>query len=539
MDLRNIRIGARLGIGFGLILVILATTFVVSSVLNSRNKANMVNGLALSGKKEFIANSMKSNLLETGITMRNIVMQSDVALMQKDEAHVKELKKRYDELRTQLTALGLNEAEKKIVTSVAALDAQVEGSFKEALGQALAFNTEGALKILVSKIDPLNQQTFVEINKLVSLQKEATGAVISNSVAEDNSLIIFLLVIDVAGLVFGAVCAFLITRSITHPLKTAMSIAKTVANGVLTSKAEVNGRDEISELLGALNEMSSSLTKTVSEVRSSTETITVASREIAIGNADLSSRTELQAGSLEETASTMEELTGIVKKNAENAREANQLAMSASDVAAQGGSIVSSVVVTMGSIKDSSQKIVDIISVIDGIAFQTNILALNAAVEAARAGEQGRGFAVVASEVRNLAHRSAGAAKQIKELIRDSVETVDAGSRLVAQAGETMNLIVASIQNVATIINEITMASQDQSNGIVEVNHAIRQMDEMTQQNAALVEQAAAAAESLEEQAQNLSAAVNIFKLNDTIGATAQPAAQLLEKRRRPALSRY
>ncbi len=515
MDLRSIRIGTRLAIGFGLILAILVISFGLSSVLTSRNKANMVEGLSLSGKKEFIANSMKSALLETGITMRNIVMQSDVGLMQKDEANIKELRTRYETLRTQLQALGLNESEKKIVANVAALDAQVEGSFKEALGQALAFNTDGALKIIVSKIDPLNQQTFLEINKLVQLQKEATSAVIERSVKEDNSLVFFLMVIDVGALIIGVGCAWVTTRSIVVPLQSAMSIAKTVASGVLTNRTDIAGKDEISELLWALNDMSRSLTKTVSEVRLSTETITVASREIAMGNADLSSRTELQAGSLEETASTMEELTGIVRKNADNAREANQLAMSASAVAAQGGSIVSDVVVTMGSIKDSSQKIVDIIGVIDGIAFQTNILALNAAVEAARAGEQGRGFAVVAAEVRNLAHRSAGAAKQIKELIRDSVETVDAGNKLVTQAGETMKLIVSSIQNVASIMSDITTASEDQSNGIGEVNHAIRQMDEMTQQNAALVEQAAAAAESLEEQAQNLSDAVNIFKLDD------------------------
>lgn len=536
MDLRSIRIGTRLAIGFGLILAILVITFVLSSVLNSRNKENMVVGLELTGKKEFMANSMKGALLETGITMRNIVMQSDVGLMQKDEAHIKELRTRYEQLRSQLQVLGLNESEKKIVANVAALDAQVEGSFKEALGQALAFNTEGALKILVSKIDPLNQQTFLEINKLVQLQKEATAAVISNSVTEDNRLMFSLMAINVIALIIGIGCAWVITRSIILPLQGAMSIAKTVAAGVLTSNAEVEGKDEISELLFALNEMSRSLTKTVSEVRLSTETITVASREIALGNADLSSRTELQAGSLEETASTMEELTGIVRKNADNAREANQLAMSASDVAGKGGSIVSSVVVTMGSIKDSSQKIVDIIAVIDGIAFQTNILALNAAVEAARAGEQGRGFAVVAAEVRNLAHRSAGAAKQIKELIRDSVETVDAGNKLVIQAGETMKLIVSSIQNVATIMSEITEASQDQSNGIGEVNNAIRQMDEMTQQNAALVEQAAAAAESLEEQAQNLLSSVNIFKLDNSQPVSAKP---FLRKVKTSALTQF
>lgn len=516
MELRNIRIGTRLGLGFGLILLILVSSFLLSSVLNARNKAQMVSGLHLSGKKEFVANSMKSVLLETGITMRNIVMQSDVAQMQKDETTIKSLHQNYQTLKAQLQALGLNETEKKIVEAIDALDAKVEGSFKEALGQALAFNTDGALKILVANIDPLNQQTFSQINQLVTLQKEATAAVIKNSMDQDNRLASFLLVIDGLGLIVGAAFALSITRSITRPLEGAMSLANTVAAGVLTSKIKVTGRDEISQLLNALNNMNDSLTKTVSEVRTSTETITVAAREIAIGNSDLSSRTELQAGSLEETASTMDELTGIVKKNAESAREANQLASSASEVAEKGGRLVADVVSTMGSIKESSQKVVDIISVIDGIAFQTNILALNAAVEAARAGEQGRGFAVVASEVRSLAHRSAGAAKQISELIRDSVETVDSSSNLVRQAGDTMNLIVSSIQNVATIINEISVASSDQSRSIIEVNQAIRQMDDMTQQNAALVEQAAAAAESLEEQAELLKQVVNVFKLNES-----------------------
>jgi methyl-accepting chemotaxis protein len=339
-----------------------------------------------------------------------------------------------------------------------------------------------------------------------------------------------LMALGAVAVALGVLGALVITRSITGPLSGAVAVAKRVAGGELTSQVTVEGKDETSELLQALREMNDSLVRTVSEVRSSTETITVASHEIASGNADLSSRTESQASSLEETASSMEELTSTVKQNADNARQANQLAVSASSVAEKGGAVVSQVVETMGSIKASSSKVVDIIGVIDGIAFQTNILALNAAVEAARAGEQGRGFAVVASEVRSLAQRSAAAAKEIKELIGDSVDKVDAGSRLVDEAGQTMGLIVTSIKQVADIMGEITAATQEQSNGIEEINQAITQMDEMTQQNAALVEEAAAAAESMQDQAQKLAAAVAIFKLAGDAYVQRAAAPQIAPK---------
>ena len=307
-----------------------------------------------------------------------------------------------------------------------------------------------------------------------------------------------------------------LARGVMRPLAKAVHVAGRIANGDLSQDIVVLSQNEMGNLFQALKDMNESLGNTVNQVRQGSETISVASREIAAGNADLSARTESQAGSLEETASSMEELTSTVKKNADSSREANQLALNASGIAAQGGAIVSKVIDTMGSIKESSRRIVDIIAVIDGIAFQTNILALNAAVEAARAGEQGRGFAVVASEVRNLAQRSASAAKEIKSLIGDSVDKVDAGGKLVDEAGQTMGLIVTSIQQLTDILTDITAASQEQSVGIEEVNRAIGNMDEMTQQNAALVEQAAAAAESMEEQAQSLVQAVSVFHLSET-----------------------
>jgi methyl-accepting chemotaxis protein len=323
----------------------------------------------------------------------------------------------------------------------------------------------------------------------------------------------------------GALASWSLTRGIVRPIREAVQLAETVASGDLTRRIDASSNDETGALLRALRHMNDSLVQIVSEVRGGTDTIAGASGEIAAGNLDLSSRTEQQAASLEETAASMEQLTGTVRQNADNARQANQLAITASNVAVEGGAVVGQVITTMGSINESSRKIVDIIGVIDGIAFQTNILALNAAVEAARAGEQGRGFAVVASEVRNLAQRSAAAAKEIKVLIGDSVDKVDAGAKLVDQAGATMEQVVESIRRVTDIMAEITHATQEQTGGIEQVNQAIGLMDEATQQNAALVEESAAAATSMQEQAAKLAQVVGVFKLDAQTVAVAAPKA--------------
>ena len=379
------------------------------------------------------------------------------------------------------------------------------------------------------------------IDSLIKLQLDVGKAEFERSqtlyqTVRNGSMIAILI-----GVVLAAFIGNRLIRAISGPLNASVRIARGVASGDLTQTIYVSSHDETGQLLQALKDMNDSLINTVGKVRQGTETIGVASREIAAGNGDLSARTESQASSLEETASSMEELTTTVKQNADNARQANQLVVSASEFAVKGGDVVGQVVQTMGSIKESSRKIVDIIGVIDGIAFQTNILALNAAVEAARAGEQGRGFAVVAAEVRNLAQRSAGAAKEIKALIGDSVEKVDAGSRLVDEAGQTMEQIVTSVKHVADIMSEITAASQEQSAGIGEINQAITQMDEMTQQNAALVEQAAAAAESMQEQAALLGEAVAAFKLDETgrpVGSRrAEPRVAAVKPRTAPATS--
>jgi methyl-accepting chemotaxis protein len=344
-------------------------------------------------------------------------------------------------------------------------------------------------------------------------QKLGTDAAQSAVGTKNQATLIAVGISLLMSLIIGLI-GVLLASKIGKSLKSAVKSAESVASGDLTVLVNTTATDEIGQLQQALGRMIASLSNVVSEVRTGIHTITVASGEIAAGNMDLSSRTEQQAGSLEETASAMEELTSTVKQNADNARQANQMASSASQVASEGGHVVGQVVATMKEINDASRKIVDIISVIDGIAFQTNILALNAAVEAARAGEQGRGFAVVASEVRTLAQRSAAAAKEIKELIDNSVQKVEDGGKLVAQAGSTMEQVVSSVKHVTDVVSEISSASSEQSDGIDQVNQAITLMDEATQQNAALVEESSAAAQSLRDQAERLAQAVDFFKLN-------------------------
>jgi methyl-accepting chemotaxis protein len=366
------------------------------------------------------------------------------------------------------------------------------------------------------------------VNKLVELatKRNEVDEASAKTEIETSTWIMLALLIGATGLVASFLLG--IARSLIRQLggepNYAASIAAKIASGDLAVSINTKQNDQTS-VLAAMKAMRDSLVTIIGHIRLGTGTIATASEQIAAGNLDLSSRTEEQASALEETASSMEELTSTVKQNADNSRQASQLALSASEVAVKGGVVVSQVVDTMGSINDSSKKIVDIIGVIDSIAFQTNILALNAAVEAARAGEQGRGFAVVAAEVRNLAQRSSAAAKEIKELINDSVEKVDAGAKLVDEAGATMNEVVASVKRVTDIIREITLAGSEQTSGIEQINQAILQMDNVTQENAALVEEATAATQSMQEQAKNLSRAVDVFKLGDGANATVAMAS--------------
>lgn len=389
----------------------------------------------------------------------------------------------------------------------------------EAINQVIAAmqanQWEIAEGLTVKLINPLYMRSDAASKALVEYLTQRAE---KNRIEVDNNIkqmAYLMIAVILLGVVMAIVTGWWLIRSITIPLRHAVDVARRVADGDLRADVTVINEDEIGTLLNALKDMNTSLAHIVGEVRVGTETIASASGQIAAGNLDLSNRTEAQAGSLEETASAMEQLTSTVKQNADNARQANQLAETASQVAVKGGSVVSEVVATMSAINESSRKIADIIGVIDGIAFQTNILALNAAVEAARAGEQGRGFAVVATEVRSLAQRSAAAAKEIKVLIDDSVEKIEIGNKQAGQAGTTMSEVVSSVQRVTDIMSEITAASHEQSIGIEEVNRAISQMDETTQQNAALVEEAAAAAKSMQDQAGHLEELVNKFQVDN------------------------
>jgi methyl-accepting chemotaxis protein len=394
------------------------------------------------------------------------------------------------------------------------------------------------LPAVVARVQGALQQTFVPVRDnmraLIKLQLDVGKSEYDAAVVRFQTAKMVSIGLIALGLLAGISIGFFLIRGISRALAEALRVANSVAAGDLTERITIASNDEIGQLLAALQKMNEGLVAIVSEVRGGTDMIATASGQIAAGNQDLSSRTEQQASSLEETASSMEELTSTVKQNADNARQANSLAETASTVASRGGIVIGHVVQTMDDINDSARKIVDIIGVIDGIAFQTNILALNAAVEAARAGEQGRGFAVVATEVRNLAQRSAAAAKEIKTLIGNSVERVDAGSKLVNEAGATMDEIVDSVRRVTDIMGEITSASMEQTAGIDQINVAITQMDQVTQQNAALVEEASAASEAMQEQAHKLAQVVSIFKLDSAAVAAVRMAAPVA----RPAPAR-
>jgi len=531
MKLANMKVGMRLGLGFALVLVLLVVVTVVGIVNMAQIQNRLDHVVSVNNVVTRLVVDMRNNVSERVTSLRTLTLMTDPADMEPELNRFKEQTAKYDALQQKLAEKFSAEAsaeEKALLAQVKEAESVAMPAIAKASELYLANNAVDATRVMVKEIRPAQKKWLEALDQLGKLEDKLNTQTQVDAEAAFGNTRNFMLVLLAVAVAMGVAAATAITRGLLaqlggEPGYTA-KIAGSIAHGDLSVAIDTKASDRGS-LLTEMKQMRNSLVEIVSQVRRGTHTITVASREIAAGNTDLSSRTELQASSLEKTASAMEELTSTVKQNADNAREANQLAATASNVARKGGDVVSQVVGTMGEINSSASKIADIIGVIDGIAFQTNILALNAAVEAARAGEQGRGFAVVASEVRNLAQRSAAAAKEIKTLIGDSVEKIGRGSKLVGQAGETMDEVVASVKRVTDIMSDIASASAEQSAGIEQVNLSIIEMDGMTQQNAALVEQAAAAFQSLQDQAAELQRVVGTFKLADGEEAPAVEAA--------------
>jgi methyl-accepting chemotaxis protein-1 (serine sensor receptor) len=511
--LKNLKLAPRLGLAFSIVLLLMC----VVAVVGVRGIGSVGEGL----KTIYLDRTVPLQQLAgvSRIINRNRVLVMDMmARPAKDniERRNKELGENIqtaNELWKAYMATTLTTEEAKLAADFSnARDAYVTQGLLPTRDAVVAGNGDEASK-LYAEISRLAPATESSLKKLIQLQVDLAEEEYKAAQATQSSVTMITVVASLSALAIGVFLAWSIVRSITKPLAEAVSLAKLISAGDLTSTVKFVGRDEVADLQRALVAMNDSLVRIVGQVRESSDSIATGSAQIATGNADLSQRTEQQAANLEETAASMEQLTATVKTNAHTAKAATQLASSASAVAIKGGEVVGRVVGTMQEITTASQKINDIISVIDGIAFQTNILALNAAVEAARAGEQGRGFAVVASEVRSLAQRSATAAKEIKTLISSNVERVDAGSLLVAEAGATMSDIVSQVRRVADLISEIGAASVEQTQGIDQVSEAVMQLDQVTQQNSALVEESAAAAESLKHQASQLAGLVGVFKL--------------------------
>ncbi|MDA8444939.1 methyl-accepting chemotaxis protein [Paracidovorax valerianellae] len=523
--MNNLKLGVRLGLGFGVVLLLMAI-ITGMSLFRLADQDEASQQLITDLYPKAAASQQLSYLtMDTARLVRNLIILADENSMAPNKAALDKNIATTGTLVGTLEKLADTAEERALIQDIKAQSATYIAFSQEVATLGIQNKNEEGQQLLFGPRYAIQGTYLATLRKMVELQEKnmQQGGEVAHAAYLNARMIVWIVALIAA--LIGMVCAFFITRSVTAPLQDAVDAADRVADGNLSVPIVSHSKDETGTLLTALQRMQNNLVQTVSAVRGNAESVATASAEISQGNNDLSQRTEQQASALEQTAASMEELGSTVRQNADNARQANQLAQDASEVAVKGGEVVNQVVDTMKGINESSRKIADIISVIDSIAFQTNILALNAAVEAARAGEQGRGFAVVASEVRSLAGRSADAAKEIKDLISASVERVEQGTALVDQAGNTMTEVVTSIRRVTAIVGEISAASREQSDGVAQVGEAVVQMDQATQQNAALVEESAAAASGLRVQADQLVQAVAVFKLAAGSGASSASSA--------------
>jgi len=536
--LRSLSLAKRLTAGFATVLLLLLA-IAATSAYSMRVLGNQVQTIVqVNNAKTEVANDLLSSIDALAIQTRSVALfanlETDLDGKQAaaEVSLAKAAEEKYLATEKRLTALlalpQSSDAERALLADIVAAAKVALPEVREAVQQGSDRDTVSAVLTLTNRVRPQETKMRQKVLELVLLQRRLTEEANAEVARLERQTQIVSVVLVVFALALGGAIGWGITNSVTQPIGRAVVVAERIADGDLSSEIEVRIHDETGRLLEAIRGMQDRLRTLVGGIRQAADSIEVASSEVAMGNHDLSQRTEQTASNLQQTAQSMDQLTGIVMRSAESARQANQMASTAASVAARGGTVVAEVVTTMDEINASSKKIADIIGVIDGIAFQTNILALNAAVEAARAGEQGRGFAVVASEVRSLAGRSAEAAREIKSLIGASVDRVERGAKLVADAGSTMTDIVGSVQRVNDTLGEITAAASSQSAGISEINSSITALDQMTQQNSALVEESAAAAESLKEQAARLTQVVSTFKLDrrDASPVHRQPPQQ-------------
>ena len=540
MNMQSMKVGTRLALGFGIVLVLLAGVAALGIFNMQRINAQLEKIVQQNVVKLGMVQDMSEAVHITARITRTTLLLSDPAAMQRQLPRLQAARSQYDAARSALQAMPASSEGRAVQARIAAAQEEARPLNEQVLQLAQQGQHEAAVRLLVDKAGPATQRWQDAMDQGINLQKERNAQDAASAAAEYSAARQLMLGMTALALAAGVAASLLITRSLLRQLggepEVAAAIAGRIAAGDLTVQVDTRSNDQGSMML-AMRTMRDSLLRIVAEVRQGSSAITSAAGQIAAGNHDLSSRTEQQASALEETASSMEQLTSTVRENGGHAQRANQLAAEASAVAREGGQVVGQVVQTMGSISDSSRKISDIIGVIDGIAFQTNILALNAAVEAARAGEQGRGFAVVAQEVRQLAQRSAGAAREIKELIVSSAQQVDSGNALVARAGKTMDEVVAAVQRVSGIMQDIAAAGNEQSAGIEQINRAVSEMDAVTQQNAALVEEAASAAESLQQQAARLDSLVGVFRLQEDQAVASRTAISRTPTRSVAAIS--